>query len=185
MTLFLENPLAIAILGVLTLAILGGGWFQTQRRELAIAWVASLVIFGGLLLLERSIVTDAEAVRATLHTIARQAQANNIEALAQHFHSTASGHRDRLRAEMVLYDVHRVKIGTPVKVQIDRRRQPPRAVADFHANVVLSDKLGVMRERAIPLMVTAEFWLEDGDWRCVDYTYEFGVIRRREGAMAQ
>jgi hypothetical protein len=178
MTLFVENPWAIAILGVLTLAILGGGWWQTQRRELAIAWVAALVLFGGLLVLERSIVADAEAVRATLHEIARRAEANDVEGLAQYFHSTASGHRDRLRTEVVLYEVHRVKIVTPVKVKIDRRRQPPQATVDFRANVVLSDKLGVMRERAIPLVVTADFWLEDGAWRCIDYTYDVGVVRR-------
>lgn len=172
MSLFLENPLAIAIVGGITLAILGGGWYQTGRRELVFAFLAALVIFGGLLLLERSIITDAEAVKATIRTIAREAEAEDIPALTNRFHSTATRYRDQLQTEMVLYDIDRVSIKNNLKVKVDRQHQPPQAIATFNVVVVGGDKAGVIQEMTVPRFVTATFWLEDGQWRCVDYKHE-------------
>jgi hypothetical protein len=167
-----ENPLLILIMGGLTLAIIGGGWYQNQRRELAIAFFAALVVIAGLLLLERSVVTDGEAVEATILTIAREAEQNDADALARHFHSTARDYEGRLRSELALYEIKRVSVKNNLKVTVDRKHQPPEAVATFNVVVTGGDRLGVVKDRSIPQVVTATFWLEDGEWRCRDYKHE-------------
>jgi hypothetical protein len=171
-TFFFENPVAILVMGGLTLAIIAGGWYQTQRRELVIAFVAALVIFGGLLVLERFTITDGEAVRATIHTIAREAEANDADALVRRFHSSASRYVDQLRAELLLYEIKKVSVKNNLKVTVDRRHQPPQAVATFNVVVVGGDRVGAFGEMTVPRFVTATFWLEDGEWRCVDYKHE-------------
>lgn len=172
MLFLFENPLAIMILGGLTLAIIGGGWYQTQRPALVWAFVAALVFFGGLLLLERSVITDGEAVKATIRTIAREAEANDIEALARRFHSSAAGYREQLHRELALYEIKSVSVKDNLKVKVDRQHQPPQAIATFNVTVIGGDRTGVMKDMQIPRFVTAKFWLEDGEWRCIDYKHE-------------
>jgi hypothetical protein len=172
MNSLLESPGLILFLGGLTLAIIAGGWYQTQRKELVFAFIAAAVIFGGLFALERSIVTEREAVTATIHKIARDAEANDIDALVSHFHSTAQQHASRLRTELAIFHVDRVSIKPNLKVELLSGRSPPQAKATFNAVAVISDKSGVMKERPIPRFVTAYFELEDGQWKCVDYKHE-------------
>lgn len=172
MLFLFENPLAIMILGGLTLAIIAGGWYQTQRRELVFAFLAILVIVVGLLLLERSVITDGEAVKATIRTIAREAEANDIDALARRFHSSATDHKERLHAEVALYEIKKVTVKDNLKVQVDRKHQPPQAVATFNVTVIGGDRVGALKDMQIPRFVTATFWLEDGEWRCIDYKHE-------------
>lgn len=176
MTWILETPLPTLIIGGLTLAILIGGWMQTQRRELILAIGAVVVIIVGLFVLERSIVTDREAVEATIFAIAREAEANDVPALARRFHSSASHHRDRLEVELVLYQVNEVNIpynplAPNLKIEVDRRTVPPSAVARFNCNVVISDRAGVMKEVRVPRHIVATFLWEDGEWRCSDYEH--------------
>jgi hypothetical protein len=172
MSIFTENPTAIAIIGGLTLAIIAGGWYQTQRRELLVALFAALVLFMGLLALERSIVTDSEQVQATIRQIAREAEADNVAALERHFHSSASHYRDQLRGAFALYQLHKVSVKNNLKVTVDRKQQPPSAVATFNVVVVGSDRTGTIKNVTYPRFVTAHFLLEDGEWKCVDYKDE-------------
>lgn len=172
MSFLFENPLTLLTIGGLTLAIIAGGWYQTQRRELVVAFVAALVVFGGLLLLERSVITDAEAVKATVRTIAREAEAGDVESLANRFHSTATRYKDTLRSEMLLYKIDKVSVKSNLKVKAERNHQPPQAIATFNVVVVGGERTGTISEMTVPRFVTATFWLEDGEWRCINYKHE-------------
>ncbi len=172
MTWLFENPLPILIMGGLTLAIIAGGWFQTQRKELVIAFIAALVVFGGALVLERSIVTDGEQVELVIAQIAREAEANDAAALAKHFHSSAGDMRSQLSTEMAVFQVKKVSIKSNLKVIVDPRALPKRAVATFNVVATITDKTGTFKEQPIPRFVTANFELEDGQWRCIDYKHE-------------
>lgn len=172
MTWLFENPVPIIIMGGLTLAIIAGGWFQTQRKELVIAFLAALVVFGGLLVLERSVVTDGEQVEALIAQIAREAEANDAEALATHFHSSAAKYRDQLTTEMAVFQVQRISIKSNLKVAVDPQVRPKRAVATFNVTATISEKTGTIKEMVIPRFVTATFEMEDGQWRCIDYKHD-------------
>ncbi len=70
MTWVLEEPVYILILGVLTLIFLGFAWWQTGHRLLFHSMLAVVALTGGLLILERVVVTDTEQVKDTLDQIA-------------------------------------------------------------------------------------------------------------------
>jgi hypothetical protein len=172
MSFLFENPFNIALLGGLTLAIIGGGWYQVQRKELAIAFVAAAILFAGLLVLERSVITDTEAIRATILQIAREAEADDVEALARHFHSSARRHEERLRREMETWQIDKVSVKNNLLVKVNEKSQPKSAEATFNVVVVGGDRDGTIQSMTIPRFITAKFLWEDGEWKCSDYDHD-------------
>jgi hypothetical protein len=176
---FLENPFLTLVLGGFTLAILAGGWVQTQRRELIVAFIAALALVVGLVTLEWLVVTDRERlevkeneVKSTIHQIAREAEANDGESLARHFHSSASAMRERLLSEITHFQVSDVAVKNNLNVVIDTSREPLRATATFNVVVTVSDDQGFLKDKPIPRFVTAYFEREDGQWRCTRYEHD-------------
>lgn len=178
MDYFLESPIPILVIGGLTLAILAGGWLKTGERKLVYSFLSAGVLFGLLLLLERTIVTDREAVEATIHQIARDAEANDLGALAGHFHSKASELKSQLANEISSFHVDRVSIKNNLKVEVNAA-EPRRAVATFNV-VVTIGQTGVVNEFAVPRFVTAYFELEDGRWRCTGYKHDNPIEGRKK-----
>jgi hypothetical protein len=179
MTYLLENPLPILVIGGLTLAILAGGWLKTGERKLAFAFIGAGVLLALLLLLERTVVTDREAVEATIHQIARDAEANDFGAMAGHFHSRASEMKAQLANEISSFRVERVSIKNNLAVEVSAGSEPRRTVATFNVVVTLSaSSLG--EQFVVPRFVTAYFELEDGRWRCTGYKHENPIEGRKK-----
>lgn len=162
-----DSPFPILIIGGLSLAIILGGWFQTQRKELLIALVAAIVFFGGLLALERSIVTPREAIAATIAQIAQEAEANDVEAMVRHVHSRVPELQDHLRGRMALVDIHKVSVKNNLKVDVFGAGDKARVT--FNVVVTGSDRTGTIKDMAIPRFIEATFEREDGHWRCVAF----------------
>ncbi|HTN75129.1 MAG TPA: hypothetical protein VL096_07780 [Pirellulaceae bacterium] len=164
-----DSPWPILVMGGLTLAIIAGGWFQTQRKELLGIFVAALVLVGGLLILERSIVTDREQLASTIEQMARAAEQNDIAALARHIHSQASEMRGLLESRMALVQIEKVSVKNNLRVTVDPLRKPRTAVVTFNVVVTGSDRAGVMKSVPYPRFITATFELEDGQWRVTKF----------------
>lgn len=169
MTWLFENPWPLLFFGGITLAIIAGGWLQTQRRELIYAFVAAVLVFGGLLALERIVVTEREELQATIEQIAREAEANNVEAMVRHIHSGAPGLKEHLRSRMALVDISKVSVKNNLKAEFSGGEANRKAVTSFNVVVTASDRAGLIKDQPFPRFIEVTFQKEDGQWRCVDF----------------
>jgi hypothetical protein len=103
MTLLLEQPLAVVIVGVVVALGTGIAWTSTGRKEwlIALGAIVALTIMG--LVVEQLVVTDREAIEATLREIARDVESNNLPALLKHVSAGNTELTQKATAEMPNY----------------------------------------------------------------------------------
>ena len=181
MAWLLEKPLFIVVMGLLTAAVLGGLWMQTGRRSVFYALMASLVLTGLLLALERAVETDREQIELTLHRIARDVERNDLEAVLRYVHSEAEWIRRQASDELPRYDFQEVNIKPNLRIRFESDKNPRKAVAEFNAVVVLSERSGFLKDSRIPRFVIVTFLQEGGAWRVANYEHHDpreGLTRR-------
>jgi len=177
-----EKPLFIVIMGLLTAVILGGLWLQTGRKRALYALLVALGVMGLLLVVERVVETDRERIDALLHHVARLVERNDIDAALRFAHSKADSIRRQARAELPLYEFHRIRIKQNLEITVDAKRSPATAVARFNVTVVLSDRSGLLKDRHIPRFVVVRFEKEGEEWRATHYRHHepYAGFRRRD-----
>ena len=78
MTWVTEEPLPILFVGVLIEGFLLIALLQTAQRALLYLMIVTGILFGGLLLVEFVVVTDAEEVEMTLDTMAADLERDDL-----------------------------------------------------------------------------------------------------------
>src|SRR5438270_436057 len=78
---------------------LAAAWSASGRKELLYALGAAFVLLLTGLIIERLVITDREAINATLLQIARDVQSNNHRSVVQHIASTASSLKQKAESE--------------------------------------------------------------------------------------
>ena len=136
MTWLFEQPLIIVVLGMLLILALGAAWSSSGRKELLFAMGAALALLVAGLIVERVVITDREAIDATLDQIARDVKNNNRKALIRHIHSGATKLRQRAEAELPNYEFTDCRITKVFSRDIDRTAEPRSAIVEF--NVIVS-----------------------------------------------
>ena len=137
MTWLVEEPLYIAILGVVMLAFLGYAWMQTGYRWLLHATLGIAALTVGLLLLEHLVETEPERIEATLRRIGRDVERNDLDAILSHVYSGASDTLALAKSEFPRYTFRDVNIGRnpriirpkPGPLIIYRHAAPPFSVS--------------------------------------------------------
>src|SRR2546430_16524534 len=87
MSWLFENQLAIVALGIVLMLALGAAWSATGRKELLYGVGVAFALMVAGLIIERLVVTDREAIHATLLQIARDVQSNNRAPVRRHVYS--------------------------------------------------------------------------------------------------
>ncbi len=169
MTWILEEPIYIVILGVLVLGFLGFALMQTGYRSIFHAMLPVVALTVGLLILEHSVETDKEQVEATLQQIARDVEANDLDAIYAHIYSGAPEILARAKREFPRYTFGRVKIKNNVEVVFENDQQPRKAIVTF--NVVVDVRQGSFHHPHVPRFVRVTLALEDGKWRVAAYSH--------------
>jgi hypothetical protein len=167
-----EQPLVIAVVGVLLIVGIGAAWSFTGRRELLLALAAVLALIIAGLVTERLVVTDNEAIRATLAQIARDVERNDRRAVARHIHSGAPLLRQKADAELPNYQFTECRITQVHQVAVDRHSEPRSAVVEF--NVVAAgdfthEGMSIVNARIprwVRLLLVRE---KDGRWTVQEY----------------
>jgi hypothetical protein len=139
MTWIVEEPLYIAILGVVTLAFLGFAWMQTGYRALLNAAIGAAALTVGLLLLEYLVDTEPERIEATLHRIARDVERNDHEMIYSHVYSGAPETLAWAKQEFPRYRFERATIKRNLEIVLDMNANPPAAHASFNVRVDVTD----------------------------------------------
>src|SRR5882724_7724511 len=165
MTWLFEQQLVIVALGVGLILALGAAWSASGRNELLYCLGAAFVLLIACLITERIVVTDAEAIRATLRTIACDVQSNNHRAVVAHVYSGKPELKKKAEAELPKYHFNEFRITKIHLVDVDSQAEPRSAIVEF--NVVGG---GSFREGGIEMDHVAQ-WVrlqmlreKDGRW---------------------
>lgn len=170
MTWIVEEPIYILVLGILMLVFLGFLLVQTGSRIILHAMLGVAAFTVGLLILERSVETKKEQIEAALHDMARDVEANDLDAIYSHVYSAAPKILARAQREFPRYTFHDVNIKNNVEVTFEREHKPPKAFVTF--NVVVDVQREGIRHRRVPRFVRVTLIQEEGRWRVAEYSHQ-------------
>jgi hypothetical protein len=179
MTWIVEEPLYIAILGVVTLAFLGFAWMQTGYRSLLHAAIGVAALTVGLLLLEHMVDTEPERIEETLRHIARDVERNDHDAIYAHIYSGAPETLAVARSEFPRYRFDRATIKHNVEITLDTQANPPLARASFHVGVDVQEvAAGQVWRTSRYVEVTMR--KEGGQWKISEYSHSEPILSMRD-----
>ena len=84
-----DRPVYVALLGVVLCIPIAIAWVMSGRKEVLYALGAAFAVALALLIAERMVVTDREAIEAMLPQLARDVQSNEIQQVLTHIYSGA------------------------------------------------------------------------------------------------
>ncbi len=179
MTWIVEEPLYILILGGVTLAFVGFAWMQTGYRSLLHATIGIAALTAGLLLLERLVVTEPEAIEATVRQIGRDVERNDREKVYSYVYSGAPETLALAKREFPRWEFERVSIKRNFQCVVDPAADPPAANVSFNVVVDVKQLPTLIKERAA-VFVELTMRKEHGQWKVADYWYtDFATGMRR------
>ena len=175
MSWLFDKPIYIVVIGAVLAVLVGAAWSASGRKELlyALAAIAGLVIVG--LIVERAVVTDSEAIRATLMEIARDVQSNNVQRVTSHIAASEGQLVQKAQSEMPNYRFTECRLTKIHKIDIHEAGESRTAIVEF--NIVAT---GTFRQGSIEVSDTrVPRWIRldmvreaDGAWRVRDYHHE-------------
>jgi hypothetical protein len=149
-------------------------WSATGRKELLYAMAAALALLIGGLVTERLVVTDGEAIRATLLQIARDVQSNDRKAVTRHIHSSAPDLKKRADAELPNYQFTECRVTKVHLIDVDSHAEPRSAIAEF--NVIAT---ATLRQPGFEVTDTVPQWVrlhmlreKVGRWTVAEYEHD-------------
>jgi len=143
MSLFLESPLPIILIGIVIEAVLGAVLVGTRRAALIWAMVGVLVLVGLGVLVERLVETDNERIEAALDGAAAALEANDYDRLFSYIAPSAAGTRSRAMqvkdsVQFTSVSLRGLEIGP-----INRLTSPPSVETRFTGVFAFRDRKGV------------------------------------------
>jgi hypothetical protein len=169
MSWLVENPLAIALLGAIALALTLVVYYETRSPKSFAAAGVVVLLTGALLVAERYLETPREAVERTLDEIAAAVRDNDVPLVLAYIDPSATALRKDVETGMPDVDVERATIiGTPL-VELRPDGHPTTATVKCRGFVY-----GTLRRNGMKGGQTAELtvtFARDGDrWLVTDYT---------------
>ena len=127
------------------------------------------------LVIEQAILTDREAIEATLTEIARDVESNNIRALVRHIATGATEVQQAAEAEMPKYRFEECRVTKVHNIDIDATQEPRSAIVEF--NVIATGSFseggfeltGQQVYRWVQLHMVRE---KDGRWKVQSYKHD-------------
>jgi len=110
MSILLESPLLIIISALVLLLIIYYFWTQTRLKWILHLMAAIALIAIGLVIIERIVVTDREAIKTTLTDLAGRVETNDVDGALSYFAQSAKATRDRAAREMPGYKFRSCRI---------------------------------------------------------------------------
>jgi len=164
----LENPLLIGLAGLLITIAAAVVWIQTGTRAAAgvaamIALLTAVMVFVSL-----RTETDREQIRRTIDEVAEALAGNDFPRVYSYIHNGAVPAVQRARTELPNYQFLDARMTRLKSIVVDRRSNPPAAVAEFNVALELAaqgQKVPVRR------FVKVYFGLENERWLVRDYEH--------------
>lgn len=170
-----EQPLIVLIVGAVVTLAIAAAWASTGKRWLLVPLSLAILLTIGGLVAERLIVTDREAIRATLVEIARDVESNDIQALIGHLYSGAPQLRAKAEAELPNYKFQSCRVTKVHNIDVDATVEPRSAVVEFNVKAE-----GTFKDGGFEYGDTVLRWVQlqlvrerDGRWTVQNYRHEF------------
>jgi hypothetical protein len=168
-----EQQLVIVALGVTLILALGAAWSASGRKELLYAIGAAFILLVAGLIVEKVVVTDREAIRATVLQIARDVQNNDRRAVLAHVHSGAQQLRRQAEAELPKYEFKELRITRINLIDVDKQAEPRSAIVEFNVIGSASERGGVVALDHVAQWVKLQMLREkDGRWTVAEFEHD-------------
>jgi hypothetical protein len=168
-----DTPIYIVLIAIVLGVLCGVAWTSTGRKELLYALGAVVALTVIMLIVERVVVTDREAIQQKLAEIARDVEANDLTRVVVHIAKGNPSIVQKVQNEMPGYDFTECRVTKIHNTDVDTSAQPRSAIVEF--NVRFDGKFGQggfevrgPGVRWIQLQMVRE---EDGQWRVLDYKH--------------
>ena len=168
MSVLLEQPIPVLVIGVLVVAAMLFALLQTGNRRFLYLAAFAFVVCAGLLVVERMVVTPTEEIELTLNRIARDLESNDSDRILSHLTDGNASVRDHAEHALRLVEIHRVSVKPNLRVSFTDTAQT-RATATFNAVVVGSERKGNFRNQTSPSFFVVEFQKQADRWRVASY----------------
>ncbi len=164
-----ESPITIIVVTLALLIVLAALLVQTGRRGFLVA-VAAVVVAGiGLLGAERWVITESEQVRAMLHQVARDLEANQPQLVLDHCWPQATSLRQYLQSIMPQVTIHHASIKRNLRVEIQQAGSEMTAEARANGVVQFSHQNGLIANQMYARFFVIRLRKQDGRWYLVEY----------------
>ncbi|HZZ73379.1 MAG TPA: hypothetical protein VFE24_14085 [Pirellulales bacterium] len=175
MDVFFENSWKFLILGGLIEIGLIALLVKSGRGMWIYVMAAVALLTGGLVCLERLVVTPREQVEKALYAAAAAVESNNLNAVLDTISPTAKEMRADLRARLPNYKIDRVSIKSDLAITVNDLTAPPTARAEFHVVVTGGDRAGNFHDMSYPIFLTVYFERQGDRWLMSGYDEPHGL----------
>jgi hypothetical protein len=164
----LENPVVIGLAGLLLAIAAGVVWIQTGSRAAAVVAAATALVTVVLVYVSLRTETDREQIQRTIDEVAEALADNDFPRVYSYIHSGAVPAVQRARTELPNYQFLDARLTRLRSIVVDRRSNPPTAIAEFNVALELA-----AQGQKIPIrrLVKVYFGLENERWLVRDYEH--------------
>ena len=166
-----EEPVLPVVLGIITAVILGFAWLQTGKRPFIYGLVIAILLTILVVVVERVVVTDREAVDSVLRQAAREVERNDLAGVLRFVHAQAPEIRAQAEAEFPKYRFESVSIKNNLKITLNQPKNPTEAEATFNVMVIGSNREGTIEHRRVARYVIVTFRKESDAWKIFSYEH--------------
>jgi hypothetical protein len=135
MSWFFEGPWPILVTGLVVEAILIVALVRTGRAVLLWAILGVGLLTGGLLIVERLVVTDNERIAATLDGVAAAVTANDLNGVLAYIGPDAKDVRKLATDSLRRIKVREANVGNDLSIVITQQGGAPSALATFTGRI--------------------------------------------------
>lgn len=164
MTWLMESPWPALWIGLILEVLLAIALVRTGRGAIIGAMVLVLALSGGLIFLERVVVTEREEVENTLDDIAAAVEANDVQKVLAAF-SPKCPRVNEVRSTLSRVKVRAANVGGDFEVTFNRLTSPPSAKTRFTGYIDAHDNKGeipyehIIRKFQVTLQKQGDRWL--------------------------
>lgn len=175
MTILLEQPVPILIVGLLAAAAAGVAFVSTGRLPFGLATLALLALTGVLLALEWFVETDREQVEHSIYDTATAIQANDAPTVLSRISQLSPQVRSQAEQELARYTIAGFKIND-LDIMVKSDHKPPLATAIIACMATGRFKGESPPNHSVPAELTLNMRREDdGVWRVTSYKARLGL----------
>ncbi|MDG2380276.1 MAG: hypothetical protein P8N76_01240 [Pirellulaceae bacterium] len=164
-----EQPAVPLFVGALLFAIATAIWTQTRSGRALLGCLMVVAITSGWLVIQALVVTESEQIRQTIDTIAKQVEANNIDAVVAHFSSDNPQLADDVRVLLQTAQIEKVTIKRNFQATVTRRNGLVSGEASFNAVATATDRRERWGRQIVPRYVVVQLRKKGNSWKIRSY----------------